>query len=142
MEVLKAYRWPGNVRELQNALERACALCDGGLIELKDLPERLLESVAGASKSHASVGTEASEARIDSGLAEQVADAASWSKGYPPMQLKDFLHQQEQAHIEHAIRAADGNKEKAAEMLGVSMATLYRKLAPNSPNLPPVASSA
>ena len=45
MEVFKAYRWPGNVRELQNALERACALHDDGVIELKDLPERILEDV-------------------------------------------------------------------------------------------------
>jgi DNA-binding NtrC family response regulator len=29
---LATYRWPGNVRELRNALERACILCEGGLI--------------------------------------------------------------------------------------------------------------
>ncbi len=140
MGVLKAYRWPGNVRELQNALERACALCDSSVIELKDLPDRVLEAVATATKGHAPIDTDVPEAGIDSGLAEQVAEAAAWSKGHPPMQLKDFLHQQEQAYIEHAIRAADGSKEKAAELLGVSMATLYRKLAPNSPHVPPVVS--
>src|SRR5580704_1379033 len=49
MSVMKAYRWPGNVRELQNAVERAFALCDGGVLVLKDLPERVLEAVAGIS---------------------------------------------------------------------------------------------
>ena len=38
MSVLKGYRWPGNVRELQNAVERAIALCDNGVVLLKDLP--------------------------------------------------------------------------------------------------------
>jgi transcriptional regulator with PAS, ATPase and Fis domain len=45
--------------------------------------------------------------------------------------LKEFLHQQEVVYIERAIRMAGGSKEKAAEMLGISMATLYRKLAPS-----------
>lgn len=35
------YSWPGNVRELENAIERACALADGPLIEPQDLPEEL-----------------------------------------------------------------------------------------------------
>ena len=45
MAALRLYSWPGNVRELQNAMERACALCDGGVIAIKDLPERILEIV-------------------------------------------------------------------------------------------------
>jgi len=36
--MLALYRWPGNVRELENAVERACALCDDGLIARSDLP--------------------------------------------------------------------------------------------------------
>jgi DNA-binding NtrC family response regulator len=47
----------------------------------------------------------------------------------PPLQLKEFLHRQEVDYIEQVIQAAGGDKEKAAEMLGISMATLYRKLA-------------
>jgi DNA-binding NtrC family response regulator len=51
------------------------------------------------------------------------------------MPLKDFVHEQEVRYIEQAIQAAGGDKDKAAKMLGVSMATLYRKLAPNASNL-------
>src|SRR5436190_585713 len=38
MEVLIAHHWPGNVRELENAIERACALCEEGVIRVSDLP--------------------------------------------------------------------------------------------------------
>ncbi len=35
---LEGYNWPGNVRELENAIEHGLALCDGDMIDLKDLP--------------------------------------------------------------------------------------------------------
>jgi len=140
MSVLKVYRWPGNVRELQNAIERACALCDGGVVTLKDLPERVLEAVAGVSGVPQRVDSQPSSPptvatpelpgpMIDPMLAEKAAGAAQWSKGLPPMQLKEFLHRQEVDYIEQVIEAAGGDKEKAAQLLGISMATLYRKLA-------------
>ena len=146
MSVMKVYRWPGNVRELQNALERACALCDGGVVLLKDLPERVLEAVAGvgvatqradskSSGARPGGAQEMPEADIDPMLVEKAAGAAQWNKGRPPMQLKEFLHRQEVEYIEQVIEAAGGDKEKAAQMLGISMATLYRKLAsPSSEN--------
>ena len=144
MSVMKAYRWPGNVRELQNAIERACALCDNGVLVLKDLPERVLEAVAGISVTPQPadskpfvappvVAREASQAALDPMLAEKAAGAAQWSKGLPPMQLKEFLHRQEVEYIEQVIQSAGGDKEKAAHMLGISMATLYRKLASPTP---------
>lgn len=140
MNVMKAYRWPGNVRELQNAIERACALCDGGAVLLKDLPERVLEAVAGISAIPQRVDSRSPAAQsiaapnmpepiIDPMLAEKAAGAAQWSKGLPPVQLKEFLHRQEVDYIEQVIQAAGGDKERAAQMLGISMATLYRKLA-------------
>jgi DNA-binding NtrC family response regulator len=72
------------------------------------------------------------ETAIDSTLAEMAAGAAQWSRGLPPMQLKEFLHGQEVNYIEQVIQSTGGDKEKAAQMLGISMATLYRKLAPSS----------
>jgi sigma-54 dependent transcriptional regulator, acetoin dehydrogenase operon transcriptional activator AcoR len=38
---MRQYDWPGNIRELINALDYACAITDGDLIQLDDLPERI-----------------------------------------------------------------------------------------------------
>src|SRR5688572_2131153 len=42
VEMLALYRWPGNVRELENAVERACALCDDSQIRTTDLPPQVI----------------------------------------------------------------------------------------------------
>jgi DNA-binding NtrC family response regulator len=42
LDMLTSYDWPGNVRELENAIERIVALSDGGLIQLDQLPEKIL----------------------------------------------------------------------------------------------------
>lgn len=115
MQTLKTYFWPGNVRELQNAVERACALCDGGEIALKDLPERIFETHAG----DAPIKTELS-------VMEQLPVSAS-------LPLKEFLHQQEVRYIEQTLQTVGGAKDRAAEVLGISIATLYRKLSSSVP---------
>src|SRR6478609_7485308 len=55
IESLQGYRWPGNVRELENAIERACALCDGGLIQPQDLPPQVLRQAGMPAPSGSSV---------------------------------------------------------------------------------------
>ncbi len=41
MEVLASHDYPGNIRELENVIEYAFVLCQGGVIELRHLPENL-----------------------------------------------------------------------------------------------------
>ena len=41
---LLAYPWPGNVRELRNVIRTALAICDGGVVRLRDLPSELREA--------------------------------------------------------------------------------------------------
>jgi DNA-binding NtrC family response regulator len=130
MDVLKRYTWPGNVRELQNAMERACALCDAGIVELRDLPEKVVETVLGKEASN-QAQIEAGAAMIrpfDGGATSGSATLAPRPPSTISQPLKEFLHQQEVAYIERAIEQSGGSKERAAELLGISMATLYRKL--------------
>jgi DNA-binding NtrC family response regulator len=136
LDTLKGFAWPGNVRELQNAIERACTLCDADVIEVKDLPERIRKTGAGEKAATSSdVGADtplvpSSPTRVP-GLDDKLAGAAQCAKSFPSIQLKEFLRRQEVQYIQQAIQTTGGSKEKAAEMLGISMATLYRKLSPN-----------
>jgi DNA-binding NtrC family response regulator len=63
-DALERYRWPGTVRELQNVIERACALVDGPMITVKDLPDHVLRpatppvSPAGSAIAGQSVGSD------------------------------------------------------------------------------------
>jgi DNA-binding NtrC family response regulator len=103
LDVLAHYRWPGNVRELENAIERACALCDEGLIKVQDLPPQVVR---------------------------QAAAPVSEVSGTLPVgqSLDEYIREQERRYIEETIKFNSGSREKAAKMLGISMATLYRKL--------------
>jgi transcriptional regulator with PAS, ATPase and Fis domain len=46
--VLARYLWPGNIRELRNVLGSACMMAEGELIDVRDLPERILARAAEA----------------------------------------------------------------------------------------------
>jgi DNA-binding NtrC family response regulator len=103
MERLGRYTWPGNVRELENAIERACALCEDDTIKTGDLPPHILHE-------------------------SEVLDAqpeVEWQVG---QRLDDFVRNQERKYIEMTLRFNQGSREKTASMLGISIATLYRKL--------------
>jgi two-component system, NtrC family, response regulator PilR len=56
LEVLLEYRWPGNVRELQNVIRRGLALARGDMIQLEDLPARLVGSAGEGSANWSGVG--------------------------------------------------------------------------------------
>ena len=129
LEVLSTHDWPGNVRELENAIERACALCEDSTIRVADLPPILRRNITADDGEEM---VETPEAATDSpgGLTvggNNVPAQASFSQ--PLGSLKDFLRDQELTYVNRALAQTAGDKEKAAELLGVSVATLYRKLA-------------
>ena len=134
MDVMCAYNWPGNVRELENAVERAAALCDGDVIQTGDLPPSILASVQPGAIQEKQEATVALPNVPDSALyplrtAESAGSAETAHASSEPLApLKTFMHQQEQAHLNRALQQCNGDKEKAAVVLGVSLATLYRKL--------------
>jgi two-component system response regulator AtoC len=101
MKCLLQYDWPGNVRELENCIERAIALGDRRTVDLGDLPP----SLASASPA---VESEAEDGRI----------------GVSTTDLEDI----ERATIQRVFERVKGDKALAGKMLGISRATLYRKL--------------
>jgi len=112
MKCLLQYDWPGNVRELENCIERAIALGDGRAIDVGDLPPALtsltplVEVVVGPP-----VGTPV-EAPVQTSLSLSTTD------------LEDI----ERATIQRVFEQVHGDKVVAGKMLGISRATLYRKL--------------
>jgi DNA-binding NtrC family response regulator len=97
---LERYPWPGNVRELRNCLERAAALSSEDLIQAALVLPMLSQAQTSAPDSHL----------------PQVSE--------PPRTLQEL----ERQHILQILEAADGNRERASAILGISMRTLYRKL--------------
>ena len=104
LELLTAYEWPGNVRELQNCIYSAMTIGAGAIIEPADLPRRIYSESKQPDITSAAGGT--SLAQI---AAESVARA-------------------EQEAINKALCESGGNREKAADLLGIGRKTLYRKL--------------
>jgi two-component system, NtrC family, response regulator AtoC len=101
MKSLLQYDWPGNVRELENCIARAVTLGDQLTIDVQDLPPAIR-----------------SEQPATSEMTPQ--DAASLSTtALAEMERMTILRVFEQAH---------GDKALAGKMLGISRATLYRKL--------------
>jgi DNA-binding NtrC family response regulator len=99
MKSFLQYDWPGNVRELENCIARAIALGDHRLIDVLDLPAAI---------------TGAPGAAVEGGETAAVSTTA----------LADL----ERLTILRVFEQAGGDKALAGRMLGISRATLYRKL--------------
>ena len=101
MEYLKNEDWPGNIRELRNVLETAVILASSHTIELKDLAPDIQNEVPP-----------------------------------PPVPTSDdafarvgmTMDEIEKEAIAQTLTETGGNKKRAAEMLGIGLRTLYRKL--------------
>jgi DNA-binding NtrC family response regulator len=135
MEILCAHDWPGNVRELENAIERAATLCEGNVIQAGDLPPSLLASVKTASPALDAQATATLPEVPESALYPLQHSAPSGTlpeagraPAAPLLPLKNYLREQEKAYFTRAIRECGGDKEQAALLLGISIATLYRRL--------------
>ena len=121
MKALLQYDWPGNVRELQNCIERAVALGNRELIDVYDLPPALRN--AGASS--------ISPVQIDSLPPAEKPFTASPSyaaKVSSPGVTPNDLEALERITIQRVFDQVQGDKTQAGKMLGISRATLYRKI--------------
>ena len=107
LERLQGYRWPGNVRELRNVIERVL------LLEADDeiRPEHLPAEMSG---------------RAAPGVGPASSGAAAIDP-FPAGAVRPLAELEKMA-IEHALRVCDGNKTRAASMLGIARQTLRTKL--------------
>jgi len=122
MKSLMNYDWPGNVRELENCVERAVALGNGNLIDLSDLPP----AIAGMNSSGSRLASE-SAPELVSDLAASAESRSTGGAAAPPLSTTD-LEDIERATIQRVFEQVKGDKALAGRMLGISRATLYRKL--------------
>jgi two-component system response regulator HydG len=98
-KAMAAYDWPGNVRELRNTIESMVVQDLDGLLGMDDL-----QDVEGFDKVH----------------------AASHSPAGPTNLVGRPLNEVERYFIEQALQLTNGNREEAADMLGIGERTLYR----------------
>jgi len=105
MNIFQTYSWPGNVRELQNTIEYAFVLCGGQEIKPEHLPPKISphgEQVPGAI------------ACVDSDVSGANAEA-------------DTTSSQREQLIE-ALKRTGGHQAKAADILGVSRVTVWKRM--------------
>jgi DNA-binding NtrC family response regulator len=133
MAALLSYDWPGNVRELQHCIDRMSALHSEEPLQMEDLPSALrweYNRLSGLESSGLSgqglsewFGTPAQLlepfSRIDGGLATSDVVSTSGRLSIPVY---------ERSAIEHALAVSRGDRSKAAVLLGIGRATLYRKM--------------
>jgi DNA-binding NtrC family response regulator len=102
LSLLVAYAWPGNVRELENTIERAVTLSRGGIITEDDLPLHVRQPGAPVTPER------------------QAVDPSALFAGLPT------IEELERRYLVQVLEAADGNRKRASEILGINRRTLYR----------------
>ncbi|MGE0884727.1 MAG: sigma-54-dependent transcriptional regulator [Blastocatellales bacterium] len=103
---LCAYQFPGNVRELENALTRSTALCVNGLITLDCLPSHMIEDSA-----------------TQSALSENDHAGAAIAADWPTME------ELQRRYLQLALEKVHGNRQHAADLLGIARRTVQRLIA-------------
>lgn len=103
LAALVAYDFPGNVRELQNIIEQAFVLCGGGLIGVQHLPR-------GVANGH------------------PAGDAMSPSDGGADGSMRARLDEAEARAVVDALSHHGWKRKQAAAELGISTASLWRKM--------------
>jgi DNA-binding NtrC family response regulator len=100
MEILLDFPWRGNIRELKNVIRRAVVMCEGSHIGPEEITLRIIPK------------------------GEQAAELS----GNGEYGLEEAIRELEKEMIANALRKANGNKAKAAEILRLGRKKLYRKM--------------
>jgi two-component system, NtrC family, response regulator AtoC len=117
LSALMAYDWPGNVREFSHAIQSAVMLTASETLEIVALPEHVSHANAGKDPSG-----EAPAAAFQSISAPALAPAPA---AQSPLLLDEVIKKT----LVRSLEETEGNRRRAADLLGVSRSTLYRMLA-------------
>lgn len=142
LAVLNKYSWPGNVRELENLIYRSAVMAQGEMILIKDLPHEIVHSTEGVSMTTAPFPIEPLEKEAPVAVEEVVnAPAEPEVLGAPSEDAFDATYkklraEQETNILEHAEREliaraleeSGGKQVRAAEILGMTRATLRKRI--------------
>lgn len=116
IELLQAHDWPGNVRELAHAIERAVILSGEPVLGPKAFDPTKF-------------GLTATGPGLDMAATASAAVSVGGNGDEPAIMLRSYdIAEAERVLIDHALQATDGNRTRAAELLGVSVRTLRNKL--------------
>ena len=110
---LDRYPWPGNVRELQNVLERACALADGSVLTVRDLPDHVLQS-------------KTPPAAPAAGPMGQIPAAPAGTDLTLKAAKEQWLQVLEVSYLRDLLARHGGNVSSAAKSAGIDRKTFHR----------------
>jgi two-component system NtrC family response regulator/two-component system response regulator AtoC len=114
---MNQYSWPGNIRQLINAIQRATVLADSQDITIDDLPLEITDD-------RLAHRTLSDSARAEDLATDSSASALSISLAAGSQKLDDIA----KAHVLAVLQRENGNKAKAARVLGIHRRKLYRLL--------------
>ena len=117
LDLLRAYDWPGNVRELRNVIHRSYVLCDGPVIGL-DTVRMVLEAMPQQRTPLPATAPASASLSATPGAAE----------GIVQVRVGQSLEEVEKILLKHTLDYVKGNKKRAAEMLQISLKTIYNKI--------------
>jgi nitrogen regulation protein NR(I) len=123
VKLMEDYPWPGNVRELENTIQRACVLATSDVLLPKDIPLGVAsQGTDGGSEPQTAGGnTNPAKPTLETAV-EILLDAASTDRS---LQLLPWL---EREFTLFAMKRTKGNQVKAAKLLGVTRATLRKRI--------------
>ncbi len=97
-EALKQHQWKGNIRELKNVIERSLILVENGVLKVENLPFEIQQN--------------------------STSNTQILNRPLSAFELASA----EKLHIQKVLNYTNGNKTKTAELLGIALTTLYRKI--------------
>jgi nitrogen regulation protein NR(I) len=127
---MEHYHWPGNVRELENVIRRALVVAKGGTLLLQDLPHEITRVSQPSLPSVVVFDNSAGPAPAVVGAQTDTASLArllfQWARQDPKLKVLPAV---ERELIIHALADTKGNQVQAAKLLGITRATLRKRVA-------------